>query len=590
MAAKKLLDFIDIVNAVIEELKVQSSDTVSINTIKRDINMVYIDEVVPFARFKWLEGYVEKEHKEYYNVGTCAVTPTSTTVTLSIAPAAIVGSKTNYWFSVEGYGEIYKISSHTALSTTVTLTSPYTGILNATASYKIWTDKVNLPTDCRETLEVWHDFDRKPMEGRGLKDLRRIMSMGGMKSEARPVYYNTADFYDPVAPTAETETNRYRLMQVYPSLSNLPTTLHISYIKELTALDSDGDEPAMPIEDRIVLVYGALHRAWSRERNPEEAARNYQLFNAKLARMAGKVEDSIDKPALQPDAIYINAKRGSRIAGLRARLFPAGNIGGTSYAAPTYASGITLNGGTITANFTVSPAITIDGRDLSVDGANADAHIAASANVHGIGASSSVVGTQTTQTLTNKILSGNTAVTLISGSGTAALNTTGTITLPNATDTLVGKATTDTLTNKTMVASSNAITATVGRLAQFNVSTGNLEASAIVAAALASFELAGPLTLTDNTAVAASTAYTFVHATYKTAFLFVKLVRGANYESRWVQIVTNGATAQVSESAATIGAMGVTFTADISGANCRLLYTTTSTGTNATLNLAAYKL
>lgn len=59
-----------------------------------------------------------------------------------------------------------------------------------------------------------------------------------------------------------------------------------------------------------------------------------------------------------------------------------------------------------------------------------------------------VVGTTDTQTLTNKVLSGNTAATLINGSGTLALNSSGTITVPNATDTLVGKTTTDILSNK----------------------------------------------------------------------------------------------------------------------------------------------
>lgn len=66
------------------------------------------------------------------------------------------------------------------------------------------------------------------------------------------------------------------------------------------------------------------------------------------------------------------------------------------------------------------------------------------------GITSTVVGISDSQTLTNKVLSGNTAVTLISGSGTITHNTTGTITVPNATDTLVGKATSDVLTNKTL--------------------------------------------------------------------------------------------------------------------------------------------
>lgn len=57
--------------------------------------------------------------------------------------------------------------------------------------------------------------------------------------------------------------------------------------------------------------------------------------------------------------------------------------------------------------------------------------------------------TQTsTSTVTNKVLTGNSAENLINGSGTFIFNSSGTITAPNATDTLVAKNTTDTLTNK----------------------------------------------------------------------------------------------------------------------------------------------
>lgn len=66
------------------------------------------------------------------------------------------------------------------------------------------------------------------------------------------------------------------------------------------------------------------------------------------------------------------------------------------------------------------------------------------------GSLDSLVTEAGTATLTNKILSGNTATNFINGSGTLNLNSSGTITVPNATDTLVGKATTDTLSNKTL--------------------------------------------------------------------------------------------------------------------------------------------
>lgn len=74
------------------------------------------------------------------------------------------------------------------------------------------------------------------------------------------------------------------------------------------------------------------------------------------------------------------------------------------------------------------------------------------------GATDTLVGRATTDTLTNKVLTGNTAANLISGSGTLVLNTTGTATIPNATDTLTGRATTDTLTNKSMSGSTNTFT------------------------------------------------------------------------------------------------------------------------------------
>lgn len=108
-------------------------------------------------------------------------------------------------------------------------------------------------------------------------------------------------------------------------------------------------------------------------------------------------------------------------------------------------------------------------------------------------ATDTLVGKATTDTLTNKTLSGNTATNLVSGSGTLTLNTSGTATVPNATDTLVGKATTDTLTNKSISGSTNTITnvslatGVTGTLPIGNGGTGQTGATA-------AFDALSPLT------------------------------------------------------------------------------------------------
>ena len=95
MSVYQLKDFSDIYTAMLEELKIQSTDTVNVNRIKRIINEVYIDEVAPFKRWWWLAGHTDVTIKPYYANGTCEVTPLSTTVTLSVAKGEIPFPFTN---------------------------------------------------------------------------------------------------------------------------------------------------------------------------------------------------------------------------------------------------------------------------------------------------------------------------------------------------------------------------------------------------------------------------------------------------------------------------------------------------------------
>lgn len=310
MAAIKVTDFQDIYSAVLEQLKIPSTDANTLNRVKRDINMVY-QEVGGFKRWPWLQTSTNIVHEKYYNVGssdTADVTQDSTTVTLSASVPVGDGSKAGFFFAVDGYSEIYEIDTHTAGSDTIELTSVYTGDSNATAGFKIWTNEIELPVACRETIDVRHDFVGRPMIGRGPQKLREL-AQRDFRMEDRPRYYSTVEFKDPSSGDPETDSDRIRIMRIYPSVYNKDTTLHIDYVKDLTALDLDSDEPLIPQEHRQVLVYGALRLAWLRDRNEQAAAINAELFNRELGRMESKYEDSTDFPRMEVADDYLRLKR-----------------------------------------------------------------------------------------------------------------------------------------------------------------------------------------------------------------------------------------------------------------------------------------
>ena len=88
-------------------------------------------------------------------------------------------------------------------------------------------------------------------------------------------------------------------------------------------------------------------------------------------------------------------------------------------------------------------------------------HIAASENIHGVGSGNAVVGSGTTQTLTNKTMSGaSNAFSAIPSSAVTGLDThTAATAAHGATGAVVGTTNTQTLTNKTISGASNTLSA-----------------------------------------------------------------------------------------------------------------------------------
>ncbi len=400
MATKyELRTFKDIQDAVLEELGESRSNTKLLNRIKRDINIVYLDEVVADHNFIWLKDKVEVQTEPYFSTGTASVSANSPSVTLTESPAK---SYKGYNFSVDGYSEVNRILSHSANSSTIVLESPFSGTTNSAASFKIWSDFVPLPADTMETLEVSHAYASNPLEARGPQEFERMVSMAP-RAQARPRAYCTGekrqpDKYESVSSlpatatrsasglvrtivfasslgadedsalirpgnkievtgsggytyngeavvaelTTTTNTNdtikytveenitesstadtgitvkvapqdaklyEYRPLFFYPSLYDSRTTLRVQRLIEPEPLINDTDEPLIPIQDRVVLLYGALSRGWVKARDEQTADRNLGLFGQKLGKMVGKTKDGQDKPRIVVSSEYARQKR-----------------------------------------------------------------------------------------------------------------------------------------------------------------------------------------------------------------------------------------------------------------------------------------
>lgn len=192
MATKELRTFRDFQDAIMESLKLQSTDTVSRDRVKRNLNMSY-QEIVSAKNWTWARGSKAIATEPYIGSGTALVTAGSVNVTLTVAP---VSSMKGYVFSANGYNEVYKIQSHTAGALILTLETPFSGSSATASAYKIWNESIPLPSDCSETLEVRHAFSSVPVENLGLQDFRRMVEVTP-KAEGRPSCYTTSEYVDP---------------------------------------------------------------------------------------------------------------------------------------------------------------------------------------------------------------------------------------------------------------------------------------------------------------------------------------------------------------------------------------------------------
>lgn len=300
------LTYANVETRVMNQLRVPVTNTTEQTKIAALINEVYRD-VAAKVDWWWLTKRTIVSTVADITTGTIDVANNSTAVTFSSAPTpSVLRRKLHVTGNTTDSGAIYRVSAHTAAAAGATLDAVYTGATNATASYSVWGDEYDLPTDFSKPLWVKRYGWQHPLQLIGPEEMASIKIWD--VSVGKPQLATIQDFQTTGDPT----TQRQLVIHPYPDEIY---RLEVHYRRTLNTELSGSTEPLIPDDYRQILVYGALARGYPIWLNDVVRGKYFEtLFNDVLALMTTmQNERTSDRPRVQIRDDYRRFyKRGGR--------------------------------------------------------------------------------------------------------------------------------------------------------------------------------------------------------------------------------------------------------------------------------------
>lgn len=283
-----LEDFIDIYTDVMNRLKVPVADTTTLTRVKLWINERYRDIAIQ-RQWRWLYKEDNLLIKAPETTGTATFTKGSATVTGS--GTTFTNGTTSYVIKAAGSPEIYTIST-VGSATSITLSDAFQDTTITAGSFTLYQDTYALPSDVEDLIQVWHEHYQAPMTAVGLDKMRKAQ-LKFPDAEGKAVAFTLA----------EDTTAGLRRMQIYPRPDET-YLMHIKYVRRITSLVENTDEPLIPEVYRSVLVYGACADL-ARYHNDQDVAAYYESKYADtVVRMANDTEITDSYPVLTVPDVY----------------------------------------------------------------------------------------------------------------------------------------------------------------------------------------------------------------------------------------------------------------------------------------------
>lgn len=193
----------------------------------------------------WLMKHSTFQTTADITTGTVSVTAGSTTVTFSSAPTSSVANDYMIKFPTTS-DDWYYISSHTAASTTATMSVGFTGSSNISgASYILRRVFYSMASDVDRVDDMRQTITDRKLEPIDIRTFDRLIP--DPTFTGTPVYYSLLGV---------DSSNNWRLA-LYPT-PNATINMQLRYYQRITELSADSDSPVIPLKWQSALVFGAL--------------------------------------------------------------------------------------------------------------------------------------------------------------------------------------------------------------------------------------------------------------------------------------------------------------------------------------------
>lgn len=309
------LSFTDIQTRVMNALRIPTTNTTEATKVGHIINDVY-RELYAMHDWWWLIKRDSFNTVAPYSTGTIALTQSSTSATLSSASSiSRSGSKLIVASETTDSGAVWRIDSHTASATAVTLDGPgYSGATNATASFSIRHDEYSFDCDVGKPLRLQRFGYSHPCQPISPSEMMQLKAYD--TSTGKPQLWTVEDF----STTGDATTYRRLILHPYPDAIY---RLEVIFKRVLNTEVSGSTNFFIPDDYIYILVWGALARAYPIFLNDLQRGTYFQaLYDQLLAKMIGAQRERYeDPPKIQPrDAWRGFYRRSSRISAATADL------------------------------------------------------------------------------------------------------------------------------------------------------------------------------------------------------------------------------------------------------------------------------